>query len=85
MRELGEAEDTEHRELGQFVDTLKFDSVITVGDAGAQIVCDGMIGVDKAEAVDILRTHLRAGDMVLFKASRSEKLETILNELKTKI
>jgi UDP-N-acetylmuramoyl-tripeptide--D-alanyl-D-alanine ligase len=85
MRELGETSEAEHRELGAFVDTLKLDSVITIGKTGAQIVCDGIIGVDKAEAADILRTHLRAGDAVFFKASRGEKLETVLEELKTKI
>lgn len=85
MRELGGTAEVEHRELGRFVDTLKFDSVITIGDSGSQIICDGIVGVQKAEAVDILRTHLRAGDMVFFKASRGERLETILEELKTKI
>jgi UDP-N-acetylmuramoyl-tripeptide--D-alanyl-D-alanine ligase len=85
MRELGGTAASEHRELGQFVDTLKLDSVITVGESGAQIVCDGIIGVEKTEAAEILRTHLRAGDAVLFKASRGERLETILEELKTKI
>ena len=85
MRELGGTAEAEHRDLGQFVDTLKFDSVITIGDSGSQIICDGIVGVQKAEAVDILRTHLRAGDMAFFKASRGERLETILEELKTKI
>ncbi|MFA7257195.1 MAG: Mur ligase family protein [Kiritimatiellales bacterium] len=85
MRELGEQSGTEHRELGQFVDTLKFDGVITVGETGAQIVCNGIIGLDKTAAVDVLRQHLRAGDMAFFKASRGEQLETILEELKTKI
>jgi UDP-N-acetylmuramoyl-tripeptide--D-alanyl-D-alanine ligase len=85
MRELGAQGEAEHRELGQFIDTLKFDSVITIGEAGAQIVCDSMAGLEKIAAVDVLRTHLRAGDMVLFKASRGERLETILEELKTKI
>lgn len=85
MRELGDTAEAEHRELGSFVDTLKLDSVITIGKAGAQMVCDGILGVDKAEATDILRTHLRAGDAVFFKASRGEKLETVLEELKTKI
>jgi len=85
MRELGAQTETEHRELGQFVDTLKLDGVITVGELGAQIVCDGMIGVEKSAAVETLGTRLRAGDMVLFKASRGERLETILEELKTKI
>ncbi len=85
MRELGGTAEVEHRELGRFVDTLKFDHVITIGDSGSQIICDGIVGVQKAEAVDILRTHLRDGDMVFFKASRGERLETILEELKTKI
>lgn len=85
MRELGGTAETEHRELGQFVDTLKLDSVLTIGEAGAQIACNGITGIDKPAAVDFLRTHLRAGDMVLFKASRGERLETILEELKTRI
>jgi len=85
MRELGEATETEHRELGQFIDQLKLDCIITIGKAGAQIVCNGMPGLDKPAAVDILRSHLRSGDMVLFKASRGERLETILEEVKIKI
>jgi UDP-N-acetylmuramoyl-tripeptide--D-alanyl-D-alanine ligase len=85
MRELGDREAAEHRELGLFLDALGLDRVITVGNAGAQIVCDGILGVDKSETVDLLRTHLRSGDAVLFKASRGEQLETVLDELKTKI
>jgi UDP-N-acetylmuramoyl-tripeptide--D-alanyl-D-alanine ligase len=85
MRELGGTAEDEHRELGLFVDTLKLDGVITIGEAGVQMVCDGITGVDKTTAVDILRTHLRTGDAVLFKASRGERLETVLDELKTRI
>jgi UDP-N-acetylmuramoyl-tripeptide--D-alanyl-D-alanine ligase len=85
MRELGAQGESEHRELGQFVDTLKLDGVITIGGLGAQIVCDGLLGVEKSAAVENLRTRLRAGDMVLFKASRGERLETILEDLKIKI
>ena len=85
MRELGATAEAEHRELGRFVDQLKLDCIITIGAAGAQIVCNGMLGLDKPAAVDVLRSHLRSGDTVLFKASRGERLETILEELKTKI
>lgn len=85
MRELGECAEAEHRELGRFVDTLKFDSVITIGKSGAQIVCNGMIGVEKSDAVESLRTRLRAGDMVFLKASRGEKLETVFDDLKPRI
>lgn len=85
MRELGGTAAAEHRELGQFADRLKLDCIITVGEAGAQIICSGITGVDKSAAVDVLRTHLRAGDAVLFKASRGERIENILEELKTRI
>jgi len=83
MRELGADSEAEHRELGQFVDSLKFDGVITIGEAGAQIACNGIIGIEKPVAVKLLREILRVGDSVLFKASRGEKLETILEELKS--
>lgn len=85
MRELGKASEEEHRELGIFVDTLGFHDVITIGEAGARIVCKGLGGVDKDTAVNELRDQLRAGDMVLLKASRGEKLETIFEDLKTRI
>jgi len=81
MRELGAESEAEHRALGGFVDTLKFDGVVTVGKLGAQIVCKGNTGVEKSTVVRILREQLRSGDRVLFKASRGEKLETILDEI----
>ena len=81
MRELGAESEAEHRELGLFVDSLKFDGVITIGEAGAQIGCEAMAGIEKSAAVQVLRETLRAGDKVLFKASRGERLETLLEEL----
>ncbi len=81
MRELGAESQAEHRSLGEFVDAFKFDGVITVGELGPQIICNGITGVEKSTAVDILREHLRSGDRVLFKASRGERIETILKEL----
>ncbi|MGE4488591.1 MAG: UDP-N-acetylmuramoyl-tripeptide--D-alanyl-D-alanine ligase [Kiritimatiellales bacterium] len=82
MRELGASSDVEHRELGAFVDTLGLAGIITIGDEGAKITCRGILGATKDEAVFILRGRLRAGDAVLFKASRGERLETVLNDLK---
>ena len=84
MRELGPSSAAEHRDLGRFVDTLKLDAVITVGEGGARIVCSGITGVTKNAAVEILHDRLAPGDMVLLKASRGEKLETILDEFKMK-
>lgn len=85
MRELGANSQAEHRDLGAFVDQLNLDGVVTIGEAGAQMACRGVTGVTKADAVQALRAQLRAGDLVLLKASRGEKLETILDELKTRI
>jgi len=82
MRELGGCEEQEHRELGQFVDSFGFERIITIGELGAHIQCNGLSGVEKSGAVQVLRDELRAGDMVLVKASRSERLETILEQLK---
>jgi UDP-N-acetylmuramoyl-tripeptide--D-alanyl-D-alanine ligase len=85
MRELGTASESEHRQLGAFADTLKLDRIITIGKKGLQIICQGLLGFEKEQAVDVLRNQLRPGDQVLFKASRGEGLETVLEELKTKI
>jgi len=38
--------------------------------------------VEKSKVVEVLREKLRAGDRVLLKASRGERLETTLEELK---
>ena len=85
MLELGDCAEEEHRELGRFVDSFGFERVITIGGLGAQIVCNGLPGVEKAVAAQVLRDELRAGDMVLLKASRGERIETILAELKKEL
>ena len=85
MRELGAESEAEHRALGEFIDALKFDGVITVGELGSKIICNAITGIEKSAAVDILREHLRPGDRVLFKASRGERIETILEEFKSRM
>lgn len=85
MLELGNQAEEEHRSLGEFVDTLGLDGVVTIGEAGAWIHCHGIVGVSKEAAVKVLRDQLRSGDAVLFKASRGERLETALDELTAKL
>jgi UDP-N-acetylmuramoyl-tripeptide--D-alanyl-D-alanine ligase len=85
MRELGASSESEHRELGRFADSLNLDEIISVGEGGAQIVCKGSGSTDKPTAAARLLKTLRKGDQVLFKASRGEKLETILEDLIAKI
>ncbi|MDZ8117120.1 UDP-N-acetylmuramoyl-tripeptide--D-alanyl-D-alanine ligase [Pontiella agarivorans] len=82
MRELGAVSGDEHAELGRFVDGLGLDGVITVGELGAQILCDRVPGffqtLEKAEAAAILKEQLSAGAHVLLKASRGEELEKVI-------
>jgi UDP-N-acetylmuramyl pentapeptide synthase len=81
MRELGKQSEKEHRALGEFIDALHFEHVLTIGEAGRQMSCRGKLGLEKKEAAAILCNELHCGDMVLLKASRSEQLETILGHL----
>ena len=75
MLELGDCEEQEHRSLQEFADALNFDQVIYVGSIWPD-------GIEKQAACILLRDALRAGDRVLLKASRGERLETIFDELK---
>jgi len=77
MRELGAESKSEHRELGEFVNALMFDGTLFVGP-----LWDFSGAVEKSKVVEVLREKLRAGDRVLLKASRGERLETTLEELK---
>jgi len=86
MRELGETSEAEHAELGRFIDGLGLDGVIAVGELGKSIVCNGtdrfFHTMEAAEAAQILNEHLHAGDCVLLKASRGERLEQVLEYFK---
>lgn len=81
MRELGDSEEEEHRLLGEYVESFGFYRVIAVGALGGLIVNS----LEKEHARQLLSDELRAGDLVLFKGSRGERLETILDELKNTI
>ena len=88
MRELGTTAEEEHKALGQFIDRLGLDGVITVGELGQQIECKEVErfyhGLDTSEATHILKKNLSAGDRVLLKASRGEQLEKVLRCFKEK-
>jgi len=87
MRELGEAHDRAHRELGsaaaQFVDEL----VIVGAEAGGIAAGAAALGdrvelvPDREAAISALRERLRPGDAVLVKASRGAALESIVETL----
>ena len=86
MAELGAGGDDAHRRIGQVCADLKLDGLVTVGD-GAALIAQGataagfagtlVSAADPDEAVEVLRSHVQPGDLVLVKASRSVGLERV--------
>ena len=94
MKELGENTVALHRSVGECAAEGGIDLLITVGELGAEIAKGAMEagmspdairvtgGKDTyAETAAYLKTILREGDHVLFKASRSMALETVVETL----
>ena len=90
MKELGEGTVALHRSVGKAAAERGVDLLVTVGELGAEIAKGALdAGMDPATVVitggadtyadtaDYLKAILREGDHVLFKASRSMRLETI--------
>lgn len=88
MRELGSASAQCHAQLGEEVASFQPEGLVTVGALGGQIAdaaeragfetrrifrCE-----NHAAAAGIISSGVKAGDAVLFKASRSEQLEKVL-------
>ena len=94
MKELGENTVALHRGVGAYAAEGGIDLLVTVGELGTEIakgaLDTGMSpdairvtgGKDTyAETADYLKSILREGDHVLFKASRSMALETVVEAL----
>jgi UDP-N-acetylmuramoyl-tripeptide--D-alanyl-D-alanine ligase len=92
MRELGQSSERYHREIGQFAATCKLDSLYCVGPQ-ATLIADAAesAGMDKSCVVhfadagacaNIAPRWLNDGDLVLLKASRAIRLETVANAIK---
>ena len=90
MRELGEYTEEGHRLVGRrAVDVV--DVLVTVGELGAAIAAEAReVQFDPAalfvtrsadETIALLRTLLRADDLVLVKGSRAVGMETIVGEI----
>ncbi|MFM9493684.1 UDP-N-acetylmuramoyl-tripeptide--D-alanyl-D-alanine ligase [Streptomyces galilaeus] len=89
MNELGEDARTAHEEIGQHAAGLELDQIIVVGgdeaewiqkaasSAGAQAVHLP----DQETALQLLRSTLRPGDVVLVKASRGVQLQQLADAL----
>ena len=96
MKELGENTVALHRSVGSACADKGVDRLITVGELGAEIAKGAMEAGMSPDAIRItggkdtyeataadLRSILREGDHVLFKASRSMALETVVKALST--
>lgn len=89
MLELGDYTETAHRAVGEYSAKCKIDALFTLGKS-SEFMADsakrgGLSQVlafnDKKALTDELKGYLKAGDTVLFKASRGMKLEEIFEEL----
>jgi UDP-N-acetylmuramoyl-tripeptide--D-alanyl-D-alanine ligase len=80
MLELGDGSAAEHRAVGEYA-AARADVVVAVGRAALSIA-DGagaraVVLADNDAAVDWLRGHLAAGDVVLVKGSRGARLDVV--------
>ncbi|WP_305754655.1 UDP-N-acetylmuramoyl-tripeptide--D-alanyl-D-alanine ligase [Paenibacillus zeirhizosphaerae] len=91
MLELGAGEEQYHREIGRYAAAAGVDLLFTYGPLGSHIaegareqMAQGSVHAfsDKDELVTALREELCSGDVVLLKASRGMKLETVVDALK---
>lgn len=86
MHELGESSQSDHAAIGTLVQELGIDHLVCVGapEYTAAMSKDGPTSIhlcnDKAEALEIAE-NLNQGDVLLIKASRSEKLEELADAI----
>jgi UDP-N-acetylmuramoyl-tripeptide--D-alanyl-D-alanine ligase len=80
MLELGEDGPAEHRVIGEYA-AARADVVVAVGEAARPIAAGAgeraVALADNDAAVDWLRCHVAAGDVVLVKASRGARLDEV--------
>jgi UDP-N-acetylmuramoyl-tripeptide--D-alanyl-D-alanine ligase len=88
MKELGDHAVTLHRRVGELVQQLKLDYLLTLADPDeANALADGAEGVpygafeDHASLTAHLKTLLQPGDRILLKASRSVALDRVVEAL----
>ena len=86
MHELGESSNTDHAAIGTLASELGIDHLVCVGapEYAASISASSAISIhrcaDIAEAIEVAN-NLSKGDVVLVKASRSEKLEILADAI----
>lgn len=91
MLELGSGERELHRAVGRSIDPSRIDMVYTFGELGRDIAeaasarfpAGAVVAFDsKEELADRLERMAEAGDLILVKASRGMRLETIIERMR---
>jgi len=95
MLELGDLAADEHAGIGRFAAQLGVDHLVAVGEHGSQMTSAAVAAgfpskqavavADKTDAVALVRAGLRAGDVVLVKASRGLALDTVADDILTAV
>ena len=89
MLELGDYSETAHRSVGEYVAECKVDVLFAYGeqskfmaDSAKKAGLESVLAfTDKAELIKSLLDEIKAGDTLLFKASRGMKLEEIIEKV----
>ncbi len=88
MAELGEYEDSMHKEIGKFLAEKHFSQLVTVGEKAkliAEYAKNKNIKIksfaDNKKAADFLRKNVKENSVILLKASRCMKFEEIAESL----
>jgi UDP-N-acetylmuramoyl-tripeptide--D-alanyl-D-alanine ligase len=86
MHELGESSDADHAAIGTLASELGIDHLVCVDapEYGANIAASDVTSIhfctNKAEALGVA-DNINPGDVLLVKASRSEKLEELAESI----
>ncbi|WP_315114431.1 UDP-N-acetylmuramoyl-tripeptide--D-alanyl-D-alanine ligase [uncultured Clostridium sp.] len=95
MKELGDEAYNAHKEVGKYVAEKGIETLITLGEFNKAYE-EGYINEtkdikkeilsfnDEDEVIKFLKSYIKYGDVLLFKASRAMKFEGIIEKLKTK-
>ena len=91
MNELGDNEIAYHREIGEFLKDLEIDGLFTLGKKGEEIrkamgekLLPGKACFSLEELSLALEKEIKPGDLLLFKASNSLSLSTVIQEIRSK-
>lgn len=86
MRELGESSHQAHEEIGTLASEIGIDHLVTIGapEYATGVAKAGALSLhicaDRGEALELAR-HLNKGDVLLCKASRSDRLELLADAI----